>query len=77
MYEFSNGRTRSTTINLNENVLVIDLEVSSNEDGKSSESLIHSLNCTPFIPNYKSFQDSWRVKHLKFDQNYRGNYKDF
>ena len=39
---------------------------------------------TPSIPNYKLFQESWRVKaknlgeskHFKFDQNYRENYKD-
>ena len=33
------------------------------------------IYCTPSIPNYKSFQESLRVKNIfKFDQNYREKY---
>jgi hypothetical protein len=31
---------------------------------------------TPFIPNYKTFKNLGKSKHLKFDQNYREKYKN-
>jgi hypothetical protein len=33
------------------------------------------LASTPFILNYKSFKNLGESKYLKFDQNYRENYK--
>jgi hypothetical protein len=44
-------------------------------EGSWQGALTEKIN-TPSIPNYKTFKNLGESKHLKFDQNYRENYKN-